>query len=99
MIMFYILIGIVVGYIVINLILDFNSPKKSIETILIDKYIDTFFDANYVVMDRYMLFFKVNGKSKTFEVSYDKYMEYEVNQKGILIYKRNKFVDFIPNKD
>lgn len=42
-----------------------------------------------------MLFFAVKDKKKAFEVSYNKYMKYEVNQEGTLIYKRNKFVDFV----
>ncbi len=97
MTIFYILVGIAFGYIIVNLILDYKAPKESIKSVLVDKYIDTFVDANNVVMDRYMLFFKIKGKKKAFEVSYNKYMEYEVNQEGTLTYKRNRFVDFVPN--
>lgn len=91
----YILVGMVFGYIIVNLILDAKAPKESAEAILVDKYIDSFVDSNNVVIDRYMLFFVVKDKKKAFEVSYNKYMEYEVNQEGTLIYKRNKFVDFV----
>ncbi len=97
MTIFYILVGMVFGYIIVNLILDAKALKESTEAILVDKYIDSFVDSNNVVMDRYMLFFVVKDKKKAFEVSYNKYMEYEVNQEGTLTYKRNRFVDFVPN--
>ena len=45
---FYIFIILVFGYVIINCILDANSPEEKIWTVLFDKKIESFFDANNV---------------------------------------------------
>lgn len=92
---FYIFIILVFGYVIINCILDSNSPEEKIWTVLVDKKIEFFFDANNVMCESYVLSFIIQGKKKNFDVSYANYKKHEVNEKGTLVYKRNKFVDFI----
>lgn len=92
---FYIFIILGFGYVIINCILDAGSPEEEIRTILVDKKIESFFDANNIMHERYVLSFIVQGQKKKFDVSYNDYKKYEVNEKGILVYKRHKFVNLI----
>lgn len=76
MLLFYILVIIIFSYVIINFILDNTAEKEEKNAILIDKIIDSFVDSNNILMENYVLIFKINDK-------------------GILTYKRNKFLDFI----
>lgn len=76
MLLFYILVIIIFSYVIINFILDNTAEKEEKNAILIDKIIDSFVDSNNILMENYVLIFKINDK-------------------GILTYKRNKFLYFI----
>lgn len=96
--LFYILVIIIFSYVIINFILDNTAEKEEKDAILIDKIIDSFIDSNNILTENYVLIFKINDKNKKLAVSYQNYQKYKINDKGILTYKRNKFLDFIVNK-
>lgn len=52
-------------------------------------------DGNGVIHDSYYLYFKYNDTEKKFSVNRSIYNKYKENEKGILIFKRNRFVDFV----
>ncbi len=95
MLLFYILVIIIFSYVIINFILDNTAEKEEKNAILIDKIIDSFVDSNNILMENYVLIFKINDKTKKLVVPYQAYQKYKINDKGILTYKRNKFLDFI----
>lgn len=93
--LFYILVIIIFSYVIINFILDNTAEKEEKNAILIDKIIDSFVDSNNILMENYVLIFKINDKTKKLVVPYQTYQKYKINDNGILTYKRNKFLDFI----
>lgn len=95
MAIFYILVLLCFGYVILNIVLDSKSPKEEVKTKLIDKTAESFMDVNNIINERYTLTFIVNDKTKKFDVSYFIYKKYNINDSGILIYKRNRFVDFV----
>lgn len=96
--LFYILVIIIFSYVIINFILDNTAEKEEKDAVLIDKIIDSFIDSNNILTENYVLIFKIDDKNKKLAVSYQTYQKYKINDKGILTYKRNKFLDFIVNK-
>lgn len=96
--LFYILVIIIFSYVIINFILDNTAEKEEKDAVLIDKIIDSFVDSNNILTENYVLIFKINDKNKKSAVSYQTYQKYKINDKGILTYKRNKFLDFVVNK-
>lgn len=96
--LFYLLIIILFSYVIINFILDNTALKEEKDAVLIDKIIDSFVDSNNILTENYVLIFKINDKNKKLVVSYQTYQKYKINDKGILTYKRNKFLDFVVNK-
>lgn len=95
MILFYILVIIIFSYVIINYILDNTAEKEAKEAILVDKIIDSFIDSNNTLIENYVLIFKIGDKTKKLVVSHQVYQKYKINDKGMLTYKRNKFLDFI----
>lgn len=91
---FIVLAIIVFLYIIVNFILDSLSKEEEVDAVLIDKNIETKLEENGVVMESYILRFNFLDIVKYFSVSYRVYKKYNINDKGILIYKRNRFVDF-----
>lgn len=96
--LFYLLIIILFSYVIINFILDNTALKEEKDAVLVDKIIDSFIDSNNILTENYVLIFKINDKNKKLVVSYQTYQKYKINDKGILTYKRNKFLDFVVNK-
>lgn len=83
------------GYVIANTILDNTASTQKEKATLTKKYIDTMIDANNIMIENYILVFKTGTKVKKFSVRPSQYKKYEKLDKGELIYKRNKFVDFI----
>ena len=96
--LFYLLIIILFSYVIINFILDNTALKEEKDAVLVDKIIDSFIDSNNILTENYVLIFKINDKNEKLVVSYQTYQKYKINDKGILTYKRNKFLDFVVNK-
>ena len=48
-----------------------------------------------MIYEEYFLIFLIETQEKRFSVSYKTYKNFDINDKGILTYKRNKFVSFI----
>lgn len=96
--LFYLLIIILFSYVIINFILDNTALKEEKDAVLVDKIIDSFIDSNNILTENYVLIFKINDKNKKLVVSYQTYQKYKINDKGILTYKRNKFLGFVVNK-
>lgn len=95
MLIFYIICGGLFTYVIVNIILDNSSKEEKIETTLVDKKTDSFIDANNMIYEEYFLIFLIETQEKRFSVSYKTYKNFDTNDKGILTYKRNKFVSFI----
>ncbi len=96
--LFYLLIIILFSYVIINFVLDNTALKEEKDAVLVDKIIDSFIDSNNILTENYVLIFKINDKNKKLVVSYQTYQKYKINDKGILTYKRNKFLGFVVNK-
>lgn len=96
--LFYLLVIILFSYVIINFILDNTAEKEEKDAVLIDKIIDSFIDSNNILTENYVLIFKINDKNKKLTVSYQTYQKYKINDKGMLTYKRNKFLDFVVSK-
>lgn len=94
MYLFYILVVIIFGFVIVNYVLDAKAPKEKVKAILIKKSTNTFLDSNNVIIDSYIFTFEFDDKIKKFEVNYHIFNEFNENDEGILTYKRNKFVDF-----
>lgn len=75
-------------YVIVNFILDSKAQIQEVDAVLLEKRIDT------RINDDNILIFKVNDNKKIFAVSYDYYKKYNENDKGRLVFKRNRFVDF-----
>lgn len=95
MTIFLLIFFLFLGYIIINWILDEKAPEEKTEATLIKKKTSTMIDANQVMHTTYLLIFDIEGTTKKFHTSRKIYKQYEEQQKGILIYKRKRFVDFI----
>lgn len=95
MLIFYIICGGLFTYVIVNIILDNSSKEEKVETTLVDKKTDTFIDANNMIYEEYFLIFLIETQEKRFSVSYKTYKNFDIFDKGILTYKRNKFVSFI----
>lgn len=94
MILFWILVILVFSYVIFNFSMDEKAPLEKAQATLIRKDIDNYIDANQIMNQTYVLTFDVDGKTKKFAVNYSVYSKYEENQKGVISFKRNKFVDF-----
>ncbi len=94
MALFLLFVFLVFGYIIFNHVLDSKAEVEKKEALLIDKSVETYFDSNNVMMENYILCFDIDGERKNFSVKYSFYLKYEVGDKGILLHKRNCFVDF-----
>ena len=94
MYLFYILVAIIFGFVIVNFVLDAKAPEEKVKAILIKKSTDTFVDSNNVIMNSYIFTFEFDGKVKKFEVNYHIFNEFNEKDEGMLTYKRNKFVDF-----
>ena len=92
---FLILVFLAFAYVITNKILDERAPEETVDATLIKKKVGSVVDANNMINTEYILFFDIFGKIKKFSVNYSKYESYTENQKGVLTYKRNKFVDFV----
>lgn len=95
MLIFYIICGGLFTYVIVNIILDNSSKEEKVETTLVDKKTDTFIDVNNMIYEEYFLIFLIETQEKRFSVSYKTYKNFDIFDKGILTYKRNKFVSFI----
>ncbi len=91
---FIIIVVLAFTYVIVNFILDSKAPIQEVDAILLEKRIDTRITDENIINDDYILIFKVNDNKKIFAVSYDYYKKYNENDKGILVFKRNRFVDF-----
>lgn len=91
----WLIVSLMFAYVITNIILDEKAPKESANATLIKKEQDSHVDANNIINTDYILTFDINGSLKKFSVNYSKYESYTENQKGVLTYKRNKFVDFV----
>lgn len=91
---FIILCLLAFSYVIINFILDSTSPISEVEAILIDKNIETTYQENGIVNNNYILTFEFNNIIKHYSVKYSMYKKCNIKDKGILIYQRNRFVDF-----
>ena len=87
---------LIVATLIINWRLNEKAPEERVEAILIKKsmYIDTNIN-DYNTNTTYTLKFDVNGKIKKFRVRHSAYKKHNENQKGTLVFKRRRFVDFI----
>ena len=94
MYLFYIFGAIIFGFVIVNFVLDAKAPEEKVKAIIIKKSTNTFVDSNTVIINSYIFTFEFDGKIKKFEVNYHIFNEFNENDEGILIYKRNKFVDF-----
>lgn len=92
---FLIIVLLLFGYVIINNILDSKVPVKKEEAKLIKKGINNVIDSNNVINTNYGLVFRTSMGKKSFSVDYNKYKQFNQNDKGELIFKRNRFVDFI----
>ena len=95
MTIFMIIVLILFGYVIINNILDSKAPIEKMEAKLIKKGIDNTIDANNVINVNYVLVFKTPMGKKSFSVKYSEYEKFNQNDEGDLVFKRNRFVDFI----
>ena len=97
--LFFILLGAIVFFgIIVKIMVNVFSKEKSIKAIIVDKqiYEKTIYrknDASYVVK-KYIITFNCEDKKRYFEVSELSYNNYRMNRQGILIYKRNRIIDF-----
>lgn len=91
---FIIILVLAFTYVIVNFILDSKAPIQEVDAMLLDKRIDTRINDDNIINDDYILIFRVNDNKKIFAVSYDYYKKYNENDKGILVFKRNRFVDF-----
>lgn len=89
------IIFIILSYIIIEWFLNNKAPKESVIATLVKKKTTTSMDANNVIHTSYILIFDTDGNRRKFTVGYLTYKKYKENQKGTLIYKRKRFVDFI----
>lgn len=95
MTIFMIIVLILFGYVIINNILDSKALIEKIEAKLIKKGIDNTIDANNIINVNYALVFKTPMGKKSFSVKYSEYEKFNQNDEGELVFKRNRFVDFI----
>lgn len=84
----------IILYAIINWILDNRAPEEVVEATLLRKKTSTMMDANNIMHTDYILVFDINGIKKKFIVPRRIYKQYKENQKGLLTYKRNRFVNF-----
>lgn len=91
---FIILCLLAFSYVIINFILDSTSPISEVEAILIDKNIETTYQEDGIVNNNYILTFEFNDTIKHYSVKYSMYKKCNIEDKGILTYQRNRFVDF-----
>lgn len=94
MIFFAIILVIILGFAIGNWYLNEKAPEEQVEAILKRKKKVSSMDANNVMYEDYYLIFEVNGESKKFKVHKSIYKQYNENEKGILVFKRNRFVSF-----
>ena len=92
---FLIIVLLLFGYVIINNILDSKAPIDEIEAKLIRKGISNVMNSNNVINTTYELVFKTPKGQKSFSVDYNKYKSFDQNDEGKLIFKRNRFIDFI----
>lgn len=83
------------SYVIINNILDSKAPIKKVEAKLIKKGVNNVMDSNNIINTNYELIFKTLTGKKSFSVNYSEYEKFNKNDEGELIFKRNRFVDFI----
>ncbi len=95
MIIIFLIVILFLGVFVGNWYLDEKAPEEQVEATLIKKKRVSSMDANNVITDNYFLIFQVNSESKKFKVRKTIYNQYEEHEKGILIFKRNRFVNFV----
>lgn len=95
MIFFVIIVVIILGFAIGNWYLNEKALEEQVEAILKKKKKVTYMDANNVMYDDYYLIFETNGVSKKFKVHKSVYKQYNDNEKGILVFKRNRFLNFI----
>lgn len=87
-------IFLIVGFVIRNWYLNEKAPEEQVEAILKRKKKVSSMDANNVMYDDYYLIFETNGESKKFKVHKSIYKQYNENEKGILVFKRNRFMSF-----
>lgn len=93
-IIFVLILGLGIG----NWYLNEKSPEVQVKAILKQKKRISRMDANNVMYDDYYLIFDVNGELKKFKVNYTIYKQYNENEKGTLLFKRKRFVNFVLDK-
>lgn len=91
---FIIILVLAFAYVIVNFILDSKAPIQEVDAVLLEKRIDTRINDDNIINDDYILIFRVNDNKKIFAVSYDYYEKHNENDKGRLVFKRNRFVDF-----
>ncbi|MBQ9700888.1 MAG: DUF2500 domain-containing protein [Lachnospiraceae bacterium] len=82
-------------YIISNWILDSTAPEEQVEAMLIEKRTSAHMDANHAMHTNCILYFDVLGETKKFIVRRSIYKMYVEGQRGTLVFKRKRFVDFI----
>ena len=89
-----IIVVIILGIGIGNWYLNEKASLVQVEAILKKKKkVSTI--GNSVMYDDYYLIFDVKGELKKFKVNYIIYKQYKENEKGILSFKRKRFVNFV----
>lgn len=91
---FIILCLLAFSYVIINFILDSTSSISEVEAILIEKILKQHIKKKSIVNNNYILTFEFNNIINNILVKYSMYKKCNIEDKGILIYQRNRFVDF-----
>ena len=92
------IILILIGLIIRKRHLDSKAPEEQVKAVLKKKRALTTVDANNLMNDDFILTFDIGGKLKKFRVKHSIYKQYNENEKGILTFKRKRFVDFTVEK-
>lgn len=98
MIIVYLAVAIFIfifAYMTVNWYLNAKAPEERTEAVLIQKKSHTSVNANNVMTTSYTMYFNVNGNTIKFNVDHKTYKQFYEGQKGILVYKRKRFIDFI----
>ena len=88
---------IVIGFI-IKVVSEFSAKEKTIKAVVIDKqsYDKQIYRKSQTsfTQKEYVITFLCENKKKYFNVSELSYINYRINQKGMLKYKGNRIIDF-----
>lgn len=97
--LFFLLVGIVIiSGIVIRFMKNHFSKERKEEATLINKsiYVKTIYHKNDApsYKKEYILTFLIKNRKKNFNVSAFSYINYTIGQKGVIIFKGTRLIDF-----